>query len=185
MIWVPKQVYTVLGLQGSKSLQPSFTSPCFDPFFQKVLISSKVLAVWLHLNRPQVACSHASNNATERTSVRSPLQGWSSGFFIFGGFYNVTLWLGCLAQIYFGETMQGPGKPFQTLHTPCHSKAPSTPAIVNSDAQQIYSWTSVSEHLTCATKHMPAAQSTLMFYATEGPSMETSGKHRSKTKTLQ
>ena len=38
---------------NSKSLHPSFTNLCLDPFFQKMLISPKVLAVWLHLNRPK------------------------------------------------------------------------------------------------------------------------------------
>ena len=54
MTRVPKKVYTVLGLQRPKFqiFIAKFTSPCLDPFFQKVLISPKVLAVWLHLNRP-------------------------------------------------------------------------------------------------------------------------------------
>ena len=67
MTQVPKQVYTVLGLQAPKFqiFTAKFTSPCLDPFFQKVLISPKILPFWLHLNRPLISSMIMSDIAFE------------------------------------------------------------------------------------------------------------------------
>jgi hypothetical protein len=54
MTRVPKQVYIVLGLKGPKF--QIFTAKFYKSLFRSilVLISPKVLAVWLHLNRSLV-----------------------------------------------------------------------------------------------------------------------------------